>query len=141
MVPLRLKWQANPGKFAILYRRSRVVKRPQGPGVVQFAQKRQPPLVIPKPALSARNLLPASSETADCSRENTALRNDKSFGDFQTASTTQILVAACRTLNPACSIELHSILSAIRRLYGHRYPYQPRYARHQHYYQGLQKLH
>src|SRR4029077_15720464 len=35
--------------------------------VDQFAQE-QPPLVIPKPDLSARNLLPASSEAADSAR-------------------------------------------------------------------------
>jgi predicted acetyltransferase len=44
-------------------------------------------LVIPKPALSARNLLAASSETADSSRDNLALRNDNPLGTFQTAST------------------------------------------------------
>jgi len=33
-------------------------------------------LVIPKPAVSARNLLPAGSDAADSSRDNSALRND-----------------------------------------------------------------
>ncbi len=42
--------------------------------VVQFAQKQS--LVIPKPGLSARNLLAAGCKTADSSRDNTALRND-----------------------------------------------------------------
>jgi hypothetical protein len=37
--------------------------------VLQFAAKQLPPLVKPKPALSARNLLAAGSETADSSRE------------------------------------------------------------------------
>jgi hypothetical protein len=36
-------------------------------------------LVIPKPGLSARNLLSLNSGTADSSRETAALRNDKSF--------------------------------------------------------------
>jgi predicted acetyltransferase len=44
-------------------------------------------LVISKPALSARNLLAASSETADSSRDNPALRNDNPLGTFQTAPT------------------------------------------------------
>jgi len=39
-------------------------------------------LVIPKPVLSARNLLAAGSEKADSSRDNTALRNDKPLGTF-----------------------------------------------------------
>jgi hypothetical protein len=34
-------------------------------------------LVIPKPGLSARNLLSAGSETTDSSRDKPALRNDK----------------------------------------------------------------
>jgi hypothetical protein len=42
-------------------------------------------LVIPKPALSARNLFAASSDTADSSRDNLALRNDNPLGIFQTA--------------------------------------------------------
>ena len=42
-------------------------------------------LLIPKPALSARNLLAASSETADSSRDNPALRNDNLLKIFQTA--------------------------------------------------------
>jgi hypothetical protein len=49
--------------------------------VVQFAQNTL--LVIPKPALSARNLL--GSETADSSCDNPALRNDNPLGIFQTA--------------------------------------------------------
>jgi hypothetical protein len=51
--------------------------------VVQFVQNTL--LVIPKPALSARNLLAASRETADSSRDNPALRNDNALGIFQTA--------------------------------------------------------
>ena len=39
-----------------------------------------PPLVIPKPGLSARNLLVAGSKTADSSRDEAALRNDNAFG-------------------------------------------------------------
>jgi hypothetical protein len=35
--------------------------------------KNNPPLVIPKPALSARNLLAASGEAADSSRDVAAL--------------------------------------------------------------------
>jgi hypothetical protein len=46
--------------------------------MVQFARN-NPSLVIPKPDLSARNLL-ASSETADSSRDKAALRNDNSPG-------------------------------------------------------------
>jgi hypothetical protein len=46
---------------------------------MQFA-KRTLPLVIPKPALPARNPLAAGSETADSSRDRTALRNDKPLG-------------------------------------------------------------
>jgi hypothetical protein len=42
--------------------------------------KTTPPLVIPRPALSARNLLAAGSETADSSRDTAALRNDNSLG-------------------------------------------------------------
>jgi hypothetical protein len=38
------------------------------------------PLVIPKPALLARNLLIASSETANSSRYKAALRNDNPSG-------------------------------------------------------------
>jgi hypothetical protein len=53
---------------------------------VQFAQKR-PILVIPKPALSARNLLLASSEAADSWRDNAARRNDNSFGFFNYTTT------------------------------------------------------
>jgi hypothetical protein len=49
--------------------------------VVQFAQKY--PLVIPKPALSARNLLAASSEAADFSRDNAAIRNDNPLEIFK----------------------------------------------------------
>jgi hypothetical protein len=41
------------------------------------------PFVIPKPALSARNLLSASRETADSSRDSAALRNDNSLGIFE----------------------------------------------------------
>jgi len=41
--------------------------------------KQPSPLVIPKPALSARNLLAAGSETADSSRDKAALRNEKTF--------------------------------------------------------------
>jgi hypothetical protein len=48
--------------------------------VAQFAQKT--PFVIPKPGLSARNLLAASSGAGNASRDNAALRNDISFGDF-----------------------------------------------------------
>jgi hypothetical protein len=54
--------------------------------VVQFAQKQLQPLVIPKPGVSARNLLAAGGETADSSRDNAALRNDNYFGDFQIAT-------------------------------------------------------
>jgi hypothetical protein len=50
--------------------------------VVQL-HKNNPPLVIPKPDLSARNLLPVSSHAADSSRENAALRNDNSLGIFK----------------------------------------------------------
>jgi hypothetical protein len=39
--------------------------------------------VIPKPGLSARNLLGTSSEAADSSRGNAALRNDNSLGMFK----------------------------------------------------------
>jgi hypothetical protein len=46
---------------------------------VQFSQK-PPPLVIPKPALSAGNLLAAGAEVVDSSRDNAALRNDNSSG-------------------------------------------------------------
>jgi hypothetical protein len=49
--------------------------------VVQFATRTAP--CHSKPALSARNLLAAGSEKADSSRDNTALRNDKPFGDFK----------------------------------------------------------
>jgi hypothetical protein len=45
-------------------------------GVVQFAQEQPHPFVIPKPGLSARNLLAPSRKTADSPRDNTALRND-----------------------------------------------------------------
>ena len=55
----------------------------EGSGAV--CAKTTPLLVIPKPGLSARNLLAASSETADSSRDNAALRNDNPLEDFQTA--------------------------------------------------------
>jgi hypothetical protein len=45
-------------------------------GVVRFASRTNFSLVIPKPGLSARNLLVASGETADSSRDKAALRND-----------------------------------------------------------------
>jgi hypothetical protein len=45
--------------------------------------KQPPSLVIPKPALSAKNLLAASGEAADSSRDNAALRNDNSLGIFK----------------------------------------------------------
>src|SRR5450432_3197263 len=62
--------------------------------VVQFAKKLQT-FVIPKPGLSARNLLFFNSGKADSSRDSAALRNDKSsnfklhhyrFRDFITKS-------------------------------------------------------
>jgi hypothetical protein len=40
-------------------------------------------LVIPKPVLRARNLLAAGRETADSSRDRTALRNDNLFGSLE----------------------------------------------------------
>src|SRR5258708_12566100 len=48
--------------------------------VVRVAQKTTPLPVIPKPAVSARNLLTASSDAADSSRDTAALRNDNSGG-------------------------------------------------------------
>jgi hypothetical protein len=48
--------------------------------MIQFAQKY--PLSF-RPALSARNLLAASSEAADSSRDNGALRNDNPLGIFK----------------------------------------------------------
>jgi hypothetical protein len=50
--------------------------------LVQFAQKNLP-LVIPKPGLSARNLLAAGSKAADSSRNKAALRNENSLWHFQ----------------------------------------------------------
>jgi hypothetical protein len=41
------------------------------------------PYCLVAPALSARNLLAASSETAGSSRDNAALRNDNSLGIFK----------------------------------------------------------
>lgn len=53
-------------------------------GMVQPVQEKlNPTLVIPKPVLSARTLLAADSETADSSRDKTALQNDNSFGVFR----------------------------------------------------------
>src|SRR5712691_11230315 len=49
--------------------------------VMQVAPKKLR-LVIPKPAPSARSLFAASSEAADSSRDNAALRNN-SLGSFQ----------------------------------------------------------
>jgi CubicO group peptidase (beta-lactamase class C family) len=49
---------------------------------VQSAGKTAPPLGIPKPVPSARNLLAASSEAADSSRDRAALRNDNSLRVF-----------------------------------------------------------
>jgi hypothetical protein len=46
--------------------------------VVQYVQKTSA-LVIPKPGLSARNLLFFNSGTADSSRDSATLRNDRSF--------------------------------------------------------------
>jgi hypothetical protein len=50
---------------------------------VPFAQEQPLTVVIPKPGLSARNLFPAGGKTADSSRDNAALRNDKSLGSFK----------------------------------------------------------
>ena len=48
-------------------------------GAGPFAHKQPQPLVIPEPALSARNLLlPAAIQYS--SRENAALRNDNPLG-------------------------------------------------------------
>jgi hypothetical protein len=55
--------------------------------------RKNTPLVIPKPALSARNLLVASSETSDSSRDNPALRNDNPLGIVQTAPLPFLLAA------------------------------------------------
>jgi hypothetical protein len=55
------------------------------PGGVVGA-KTTPPIVIPNPGLSAKNLLAASREAADSSRDNAALRNDNSLGIFQLQS-------------------------------------------------------
>jgi hypothetical protein len=47
-------------------------------------RKTTPLLVIQSGLIgSARNLLAASREKADSSRDTAALRNDNSFGDFQ----------------------------------------------------------
>jgi hypothetical protein len=56
-------------------------------------RKNTPPLVIPKPGLSARNLLAASRKTADSSRDNAALRNDKLLWEFSNCTTTDFGVA------------------------------------------------
>ena len=45
-----------------------------------FRVKQTYPFVIPKPGSSARNLLVAGSKTADYSRDEAALRNDKLLG-------------------------------------------------------------
>jgi hypothetical protein len=50
---------------------------------VQVRAKQPPSLVIPKPARSAKNLLAASGEAADSSRDKAALRNDNSLGIFK----------------------------------------------------------
>ncbi len=55
--------------------------------MVRLAPTANPPLVIPKPDLSARNLLLARGETADSSRHNTAFRNDNHVGDFPSCAT------------------------------------------------------
>jgi len=52
-----------------LYHNRRNPRRAHHRVVLQFAQS-NPPLVIPKPGLSVRNLLPAGSKAADCSRDN-----------------------------------------------------------------------
>jgi hypothetical protein len=54
-----------------------------GGRIVTGCAKTSPPLVIPKPGLSARNLFAASGEAADSSRDKAALRNDNCFGDFR----------------------------------------------------------
>ncbi len=71
-----------------------------------------PPIVIPKPGISARNLLVASSETADSSRDNAALRNDKSLLIFKLhrcarcAKITLLLAASWLILTlPLCTAE------------------------------------
>ncbi len=67
-----------------------------------------PPIVIPKPGVSARNLLFASSETADSSRDNAALRNDKSLLIFKLHRYTKcakiglVLAASCLLALPVC---------------------------------------
>jgi hypothetical protein len=50
-------------------------------------RKEDSTLVIPKPGVSARNLLAAGSEAADSSRDNAALRNDNSL-EFSNYTTT-----------------------------------------------------
>jgi hypothetical protein len=52
------------------------------PVAVQLAQNNPTPCHS-EASLSARNLLAASSEAADSSRDNAALRNDNSLGIFQ----------------------------------------------------------
>src|ERR1700730_1974732 len=54
----------------------------QGRAASKRSQK-QSTLVIPRPALSARNLLAASGEGADSSRDKAALRNDNCLGFFK----------------------------------------------------------
>src|SRR5271165_719750 len=54
-----------------------------GFGTGAVCAKTTPPFVIPRPALLARNLLAASSETADSSRDHATLRNDNPLGIFK----------------------------------------------------------
>jgi CubicO group peptidase (beta-lactamase class C family) len=67
-----------------------------------------PPLVIPKPVLSARNLLFAGSEKADSSRDNAPLRNDNSLlicKLHQHVRIALVLAASCLLALPVCMAE------------------------------------
>jgi CubicO group peptidase (beta-lactamase class C family) len=67
-----------------------------------------PSLVIPKPDLSARNLLFASSEQADSSRDSTALRNDNSWRILKLhhyAKIALMLAASWLLVLPVCTAE------------------------------------
>jgi hypothetical protein len=61
--------------------RIRQNSRTSGSGAV--GAKQPASLVIPKPARSAKNLLAASGEAANSSRDQAALRNDNSWWIFK----------------------------------------------------------
>jgi hypothetical protein len=72
------------------------------PGSGRSLDKTTPALVIPKPGLSARNLLAADGETADSSRENPrfgmTILGDYQIPAWRDAALAFMFFAGCSTL-------------------------------------------